>query len=159
MAQSDKGFQTERSKPISAMVTAASPQKATHRDGGQIAACFQTHCAVVKGKARATRRHTPGAPNRWRLPQGPPGLADMAAQQALAQQLCTLYTAYCMLQGVAIVAMLVRWMQYIGFQRRLRIIGATFALALPVRREAGLHACTQSVQSRVACRPPRGCPK
>ncbi|GFH32922.1 PKD_channel domain-containing protein, partial [Haematococcus lacustris] len=68
-----------------------------------------------------------GAAGRWALPPDMAGLQQAAAMFQRAQQMADLYVWYGVLQGVALLMLLVFAIKYISFQPRLALIFKTLA--------------------------------
>lgn len=74
----------------------------------------------------------PGEAQRWQLPEERDGLNEAAEVLGLLQKLFTLYVVYYLLQGFILLAIIMRWLNYICFQPRLNVISGTLGRAMPV---------------------------
>ncbi|KAG2491872.1 hypothetical protein HYH03_009825 [Edaphochlamys debaryana] len=72
-----------------------------------------------------------GQPNRWRLPADRQPLEGTGAMFARVNSMYSALVTYTFLQGLILAMVVVRWLNYIGFQPRLSIISGTLARAMP----------------------------
>lgn len=87
---------------------------------------------VLANQTDSTVRPLPAEPLRWRLPEDRRGLEAAALQMAFVQDMYNLYMTYSLLQGIILMFLVVRWLNYVCFQPRLSVISGTIALAMKV---------------------------
>ncbi|GAX81803.1 hypothetical protein CEUSTIGMA_g9231.t1 [Chlamydomonas eustigma] len=69
--------------------------------------------------------------SRWKLPANMSGLDNMAAMTYQVQQMSDTYVLYYLLQGLVLIGLMIRFIMYVTFQKRLSIFGGILAHVLP----------------------------
>ncbi|KXZ51178.1 hypothetical protein GPECTOR_13g665 [Gonium pectorale] len=87
--------------------------------------------SVTASGAAAAAIPEAGMGGRWALPADRGPLNDAGAMFARVDSMYNTLVTYTFLQGLVLALIVVRWLYYISFQRRLSIIIGTIALALP----------------------------